>query len=246
MAVMIGSARHDENGGINGKAGDQANGTEVSIQEFYFHKKGWIALRLKDKKLRKKLAQAMIDACANNHIGYGQNTRYQIFNAFKKYGKIKNIKENVNGDCSETVRTCLAEIGIEVKDFTTWNEVDALLSTRAFEKTFVVTDPSQLQTGDVLVTRSKGHTAIVTKGANILSKVIKKNPYRLSQRVIKRNDKGESVKWLQWQLNKKNDSNLKIDGVFGGNTEKAVKSFQRKKKLTVDGIVGENTLKKLK
>ncbi len=179
-------------------------------------------------------------------IGYGQNTRYQIFNAFKKYGKIKNIKENVNGDCSETVRTCLAEIGIEVKDFTTWNEVDALLSTGAFEKTFIVTDPSQLQTGDVLVTRSKGHTAIVTKGVNILSKVIKKNPYRLSQRVIKRNDKGESVKWLQWQLNKKNKSNLTIDGVFGGNTEKAVKSFQRKKKLTVDGIVGANTLKKLK
>ena len=140
----------------------------------------------------------------------------------------------------------IAEIGIEVKDFTTWNEVDALLSTGAFEKAFVVTDPAQLQTGDVLVTRSKGHTAIVTKGANILSKVITKNPYRLSQSVIKRNDKGESVKWLQWQLNKKNKSNLTIDGVFGGNTEKAVKSFQRKKKLTVDGIVGANTLKKLK
>ena len=39
MAVIIGSARHDENGGIHGKAGDQANGTEVSMQDFYFHKK---------------------------------------------------------------------------------------------------------------------------------------------------------------------------------------------------------------
>ena len=34
MSVIIGSARHSEDGGINGKVGDQANGTEVSTQPF--------------------------------------------------------------------------------------------------------------------------------------------------------------------------------------------------------------------
>ena len=198
MAVIIGSARHDENGGINGKVGDQAGGTEVSTQEFYFHSKGWYALRLKKKAYRKKLATAMKDACNNNHIGYGQNTRYGMFNALNKYGFIKKIKEDVNTDCSETVRACLHEIGILVGDFTTYNEVSVLEATGMFENPFKVTSPNQLQTGDILVTCSKGHTAIVVKGANILSKVISKNPYRLSQSVIKYNDKGESVKWLQW------------------------------------------------
>src|SRR5690606_36542004 len=36
-----------------------------------------------------------------------------------------------------------------------------------------------------------------------------------------------------------------IDGIFGANTEKAVKSFQRAKGLSVDGIAGKNTWSKL-
>ena len=42
MAVIIGSARHDEHGNCysGGKAGDQT-GQEVSTQKFYNHSKGW-------------------------------------------------------------------------------------------------------------------------------------------------------------------------------------------------------------
>jgi len=36
-----------------------------------------------------------------------------------------------------------------------------------------------------------------------------------------------------------------IDGIFGANTEKAVKSFQRAKGLAADGIAGKNTWAKL-
>lgn len=35
--------------------------------------------------------------------------------------------------------------------------------------------------------------------------------------------------------------NLKIDGIFGINTEKAVKKFQNNRNLKVDGIVGKKT-----
>ena len=46
MAVIIGSARHDEHGNCysGGKAGDQT-GQEVSTQKFYNHSKGWYVLR---------------------------------------------------------------------------------------------------------------------------------------------------------------------------------------------------------
>ena len=47
MGVRVGSARSNENGGVNGdKAGDQT-GREVSTQLWYLHSKGWIVIRAK-------------------------------------------------------------------------------------------------------------------------------------------------------------------------------------------------------
>ena len=53
MAVIIGSARHDEHGNCysGGKAGDQT-GQEVSTQKFYNHSKGWYVLRAKDDRIQ--------------------------------------------------------------------------------------------------------------------------------------------------------------------------------------------------
>ena len=53
---------------------------------------------------------------------------------------------------------------------------------------------------------------------------------------------GSGVKWLQQKLKEKG-YDIAVDGVFGQNTEKAVKDFQRK--TFVDGIVGETTRKEL-
>lgn len=52
--------------------------------------------------------------------------------------------------------------------------------------------------------------------------------------------KSEGVKVLQVALNHKGYS-LTVDGDFGPATEKAVKDFQKKNKLTVDGLVGVET-----
>lgn len=57
--------------------------------------------------------------------------------------------------------------------------------------------------------------------------------------VLKKGDKGENVKALQKALG------LTADGIFGTNTETAVKKYQKSKGLTVDGIVGSATLKAL-
>lgn len=53
--------------------------------------------------------------------------------------------------------------------------------------------------------------------------------------VLKRGSRGANVKFLQSKLG------LTADGIFGPNTDKAVRAFQTKKKLKVDGIVGPAT-----
>lgn len=61
-------------------------------------------------------------------------------------------------------------------------------------------------------------------------------------KTMKKGDKGDGVVWIQQALNEKG-YNLIVDGIFGNDTEKAVKDFQMKS--FVDGIVAEETLTKL-
>lgn len=56
---------------------------------------------------------------------------------------------------------------------------------------------------------------------------------------------GAAVRTLQSRLNAVNDAKLAVDGVFGARTEAAVKSFQRKEKITANGVVGPQTWSKL-
>ena len=84
MAVIIGSARIDENGNAHGgKAGDQT-GKEVSTQQWYKHSKGWILLRPKDSAQAEKIASCMQAACKNNNIGYDQYQRLTLYNVAKE------------------------------------------------------------------------------------------------------------------------------------------------------------------
>lgn len=57
---------------------------------------------------------------------------------------------------------------------------------------------------------------------------------------LRKGDKGELVKKLQSYL-----LGVKIDGDFGGETEKAVMKFQMAHDLTIDGVVGPKTWKEL-
>lgn len=57
---------------------------------------------------------------------------------------------------------------------------------------------------------------------------------------VSKGSSGDSVLQLQKILNQ-NGYNLTEDGIFGNNTEAAVKDYQTKNNLTVDGIVGNNT-----
>lgn len=59
--------------------------------------------------------------------------------------------------------------------------------------------------------------------------------------LIKRGMVGPPVRDLQTALNAITGAGLKVDGIFGPNTERAVRTFQTAFKLAADGIVGKNT-----
>jgi len=66
----------------------------------------------------------------------------------------------------------------------------------------------------------------------------------------RKGDSGEYIPTLQTKLNQKGfrDANKKplvVDGIFGNNTEFAVKAFQRANGIVIDGIVGPETWGKL-
>lgn len=161
--VKVGSARIDENGNISGgRAGDQTK-REVATEPYYNHPKGWYMLRAKDTEAAKKIGQAMCEGCSNDNIGYSQSDRYGVITNLKVYGRIAKIAVKTNADCSSLVRACCIQAGINVGDFNTASEVAVLERTGAFNKAVAVTPSTKLQVGDILVTRSKGHTVIVTE-----------------------------------------------------------------------------------
>lgn len=172
MAVRVGSARIDERGkATGGKAGDQTKG-EVSTQAWYKHSKGWVVLRAKDDTVRSKIAEAMEAACANNHIGYDQSQRNTLYTAAQGKGfDPSKVTTDVETDCSALVRVCLAYAGIQVADFSTATEKSVIEKTGKFE---VITaagtcnSSTNLKRGDILVTKTKGHTVVVLdNGANV-------------------------------------------------------------------------------
>lgn len=234
MSIIIGSARIDENGKLaGGKPGDQKQTVlddkkgEVSMQNFYVHSKGWYVLRPKNSTHAEKIAICMKTACNNRHIGYDQSNRLGII----KYGTGTNT--DTECDCSSLVRQCVKEAtNVDPGNFTTGDEVAKLSATGLFEPAFSYTAKTKLITGDVLVTKTKGHTAIVVSG-------------ELEYPTLKKGSKGEYVKKLQTLLKNNGFTTLEVDGDFGEMTKIAVIEFQGMNKLTKDGVCGPKTWQKL-
>ncbi len=61
----------------------------------------------------------------------------------------------------------------------------------------------------------------------------------------KRGSRGDEVLNIQKRLSSWGYYNGKIDGIYGAETENAVKKFQKKHSLTPDGVAGAATLQKL-
>lgn len=163
--VYVGNAVCDENGHARGgKPGDQT-GRELRIQPWYLNAKGWRVFRAKDPAVAKKIADDMRWACDNMAIGYNQSTRNTLYNAAKPFDfDCAKVTELCECDCSSLVRVCVLYAGIKINDFNTTSEPTRLLNTGAFDEMVgeKYTDESAyLREGDILVTRTKGHTLVI-------------------------------------------------------------------------------------
>lgn len=165
MVVYVASARIDENGEAHGgKAGDQ-NGKEVSSQVWYEHKKGWVLLRCREPDKRKKIAKCMRDAYVNEYIGYDQYQRDTLYDAVKgnKFD-VNTLEKLVETDCSALVRVCVCYAGIDCPNFRTTDQAKVITNTGWFDKYTedkYVKSPDYLLEGDILVTKTQGHTVVV-------------------------------------------------------------------------------------
>ncbi len=63
-----------------------------------------------------------------------------------------------------------------------------------------------------------------------------------TEALSKYGSRGEEVRQIQTKLKRWGYYNGNIDGIYGSQTQKAVRWFQSKNGLTVDGIAGKNTL----
>ncbi|WP_418465396.1 peptidoglycan-binding protein [Faecousia sp.] len=246
MTVYIGSARIDERGKASGgKAGDQT-GKEVSTQAWYRHAKGWVVLRPKDGAKAKKIAEAMQAACDNDNIGYDQYQNQTLWNQVKDKGyDPAKATEPCETDCARLVRVCCAYAGIMADDFYTATEADTLMRTGEFVKltsTKYTTREDYLGAGDILVTKTKGHTAVVLSNGKDYDGGAEEPERKLGDRILRDGDYGADVIELQTRLKAVGYDPGEIDGEFGPNTESAVKALQTAAGILVDGEFGPDSL----
>lgn len=251
MAVRIGHASISENGTIRGKAGDQT-GREVCTRNWYKHSKGWVLLRCKDARMRPYIAEAMERACANDDIGYDQSENQTLWDDIKGRGfDPGKTTKPVETDCARLVRVCCQYAceqvgnGKKIPDFYTATEASTLVKTGLFEKLTAGKYTAQddyLLRGDILVTKTKGHTAVVlTNGRRAGAEPETEKEYALGERVLKNGCEGADVAELQGYLNQLGYDAGDVDGEYGDNTEQAVTQFQRDHNLDMDGEYGAKT-----
>ena len=246
MGVWIGHASKDENGnGRNGVAGDQT-GKEVCIRAWY--NKPWDTLiRFKDPQKAKLVADCIEMACNNNFVGYDMNQRNGLLNLARKYNyNVSKVTVPCETDCSALVSVACMYAGIPESVLTlngncattrtlknclkSTGEVDIYTTSPYLTKT------DRLKRGDILL-RQGSHVVVVVK--------VSENPYQLTASLLKEGSVGDSVGWLQFELNR-HGANLTVDKQFGKKTKLAVLLYQKEHGLVQDGIAGVNTLNSLR
>lgn len=139
-------------------------------------------------------------------------------------------------------------IGMETK------KPNTILSAEAYKtfKAMGFVDVIKLDGGGSYIMTINGRTVSSTNENRRINSVLTwddteeaGNPYPTPVTTLRKGNKGDSVKWLQWILTNIGYECGGIDGDFGTKTFNAVKLFQKDKGLLVDGIVGPATRKAL-
>ena len=131
--------------------------------------------------------------------------------------------------------------------FRTGNMPSNLNKTGAFNELTGSKYQSQstyLGRGDILVTKTSGHTVVVLSNGPKYEGAIHPVEYALGDRTLKYGCEGQDVKLMQEMLLKLGYDlgSWGCDGDFGDCTDLALRAFQQDAKLDVDGECGPSTL----
>jgi len=200
-----------------------------------------------------KIARCMEMACKNSKIGYDQDSRNTLYKEAEPFGfDVSKVSKPCETDCSALVRVCIAYAGITSlpSGFRTGNMPRNLAKTGAFTELTGSKYQSQstyLGRGDILVTKTSGHTVVVLSNGSKYEGLIQPVEYELGDRVIKYGCEGNDVKLMQEMLMKLGYSlgSWGCDGDFGDCTDLAQRAFQRSVKLKDNGECDATTLKAL-
>ena len=196
--------------------------------------------------MAEKVAQCMENACKNNNIGYDQLQRNTLLAQARKYNyDVSKVNVPCETDCSALVSVACMYAGVPESALTlsgncaTTSTLQAVLKAtgdvQIFTTPLYTANTARLKRGDILL--KTGHHVVVVVD-------IGDNPYKLTSSLLKEGSIGESVAWLQYELNR-HGANLDVDKQFGVKTKLAVILFQKDNGLTQDGIVGKETINKL-
>ena len=232
MAVKIGSARLDERGKISGgSAGDQKQSKtpdysgEVSMQDWYKHSKGWVLIRAKDATAREKIARNMEYACNNKNIGYDQSQNRTLYNIVKDLGfDCSKVTKKCETDCAQLVRVCVRYAGINCEDFYTANEKDKLKATGKFDiytDSKYTTSSDYLLRGDILVTKTMGHTVVVLSNGSKATPSPTPAPSQTSADIVKKFQKFINLNYATLVQAATGKAKLSENGKSDADTRKA-------------------------
>lgn len=246
------SISENGNAGWDGQAkkGDQT-GKEVCVRNFY--SKPWnVMLRYKNSDIAEKATQIALKLANSNLVGYDQSERNNLYNALKRNNfdvdRYIASGEKTETDCSAfvyAVYACLipsmrfdgnAPVTSNMKDFLTCCGFKA----NTDGKYLLGNDMIE---GDILL-KEGSHVVMCTEG--VIKSMEKTN---IELPVLEKGMSGLDAIYTVQSLLKYNEGvdigKYGIDGDFGTDTEKAVRTFQSKNGLSVDGIVGHDTYRKL-
>lgn len=132
---------------------------QVSEQDFYIHKLGWMVIHPKSKAHRHSTCLTMRNACSNDNLLYSQDLRGEI------YKRGTDTKTPTHCDCSSLVTQVIREtMTTTMPNSTTATLLQNCKNTGLFECYEYVDGKTRLYNGDILVTKTKGHVVIVTHG----------------------------------------------------------------------------------
>lgn len=253
--VYIGGASIDERGKASGGQAGNQSGRELRKQPYYDHDKKWYVFRARNPAVREDIAVAMENSIANRNIGYDQLQNQTLWNQIKSKGyDPARATSPCETDCARLVRVCVAygfnENGLDasaVPDWYTGTLPRLIMGLGEFVK---YTDDKHckggrmLARGDVLCTRSKGHTVVVLNDGDLFDGE-EDGDWELGERILRDGDCGADVEELQQRLRAAGYDPGEIDGEYGPNTEGAVKALQKDAGIAVDGEFGPDSLKAL-